>query len=570
MTYMMKSQPVSKSTANNSASPDVLAITIPIAVLTFLTVLVLLLFFLYRRKLNFYAQTKPVSNEGPEIRPIELRRPLPRPFCPQDRFELNKDHLHLLDVIGEGAFGKVLKAAYALTTTSGTFLKKTVAVKTLKENASVDDRKMLLLEIDAMKEIGPNRHVVNMIGYCYFDSETPALILEYCPLGDLKNYLRTFRPEGMNDSFDDCYRNVSNEINHSNSGPQELNPQRMLSYARQIAIGMEYLSSQKIVHRDLAARNILVSSPNLVKISDFGLARDIYESNLYLPSTRQKLPYKWMALETLKDLIFTVKSDVWSFGVILWEITSLGSCPYPGCSGIELYNCLEQGYRLSRPDRCDENMYFIMMTCWDADPNLRPDFPSLRHSIEQLMTNGNQYLELESIDQPQSFSTSSGIIITTTCDETLSTPGSETPRLSRSRRNSRTPDGYLIPDSSRFCQDQNSHALMTTQNSNRLTIPLSPRYVMSPPNAWSPSKQDCSDAGQLRVSVPKRNDDEEEAYDSGCGGEGGSSASTSPALLVSPLRDCGLQFRFASPKSLAVPNVSETSNQYLQASPRRD
>jgi len=149
-----------------------------------------------------------------------------------------------------------------------------------------------------------------------------------------------------------------------------------------------FLEKNRIVHRDLAARNVLLSDQHTIKICDFGLSRDIYEQNLYQKSIRSDpLPIKWMALESLKYRIYTSQSDVWSFGVLLWEIMMLGGCPYPTISSSHIYDVLSKGYRMPRPPLCCYNLYKIMLMCWHSNPANRPKFGSIKDMIDSIMGN---------------------------------------------------------------------------------------------------------------------------------------------------------------------------------------
>ncbi|XP_014775137.1 tyrosine-protein kinase Mer isoform X1 [Octopus bimaculoides] len=373
-----------------------LTMVIPIS-LMLLALVVTLMFLL----INHHKNVHSICGKSHHTKDIEKPRCAKRvPAQPslqcKDSYVLDPNQVHLMDVIGEGAFGKVMRAKYISSTLPG--IKTTVAVKMLKDNASYNDKKMLSFEISAMRDLGSNRHIVSLIGH-YCVRNQPVLVLEYCPLGDLQNYLRKFRDKDPHTARTTQYGYQNDpgpgSSNHLKEFP-EMTFTTMLSYIRQIAIGMEYLSAQKIIHRDLAARNVLVSSHDLVKLCDFGLARDVYENDFYHLKSRQKLPYKWMAIETLKDQIFTVKSDVWSFGVVMWEVTSFGSCPYPALNGLELYQSLEQGYRLSCPPNCSPKLYSIMKNCWHRESTMRPGFSELRWSVEKLMEEENCYLQLES------------------------------------------------------------------------------------------------------------------------------------------------------------------------------
>ncbi|XP_015788029.1 fibroblast growth factor receptor 2-like [Tetranychus urticae] len=154
-----------------------------------------------------------------------------------------------------------------------------------------------------------------------------------------------------------------------------------------------------LIHRDLAARNILVAEQKIVKICEFGLARDIQHEYNYKTKSSTRLPIKWMTIESIGDQVFTSKSDVWSFGILLWEIFSLGATPYPGIDfDQKLYAQLLHGYRMDRPDKCPLDIYYIMTDCWKSQPIERPDFGQLVDKLSKLMdgTIVNYYLDLNS------------------------------------------------------------------------------------------------------------------------------------------------------------------------------
>lgn len=147
-----------------------------------------------------------------------------------------------------------------------------------------------------------------------------------------------------------------------------------------------FLETNRIVHRDLAARNVLLCDHRTVKICDFGLSRDVYEKNIYQKSNRgDPLPVKWMALESLKHYVYTTQSDVWSFGVLLWEIMMLGGSPYPTISSSRIYEVLSRGYRMPRPTLCNYSLYEVMLACWHSNPTNRPKFVSIKESIDSII-----------------------------------------------------------------------------------------------------------------------------------------------------------------------------------------
>ena len=172
----------------------------------------------------------------------------------------------------------------------------------------------------------------------------------------------------------------------------------LLCWAYQVARGMDYLASKKVMHGDLACRNILLAQDNVVKICDFGLAKDIMKTNNYHKTSDGPLPVKWLAIECLRDRIFSTQSDVWAFGVVLWEMFSLGKTPYPGIEpGLELYDKLSANYRMSRPEFSPNNVYRLMLDCWAAEPKHRPRFRELADILGDLLGEGERdhYIRLQ-------------------------------------------------------------------------------------------------------------------------------------------------------------------------------
>ena len=148
---------------------------------------------------------------------------------------------------------------------------------------------------------------------------------------------------------------------------------------------MKFLHSQRVLHGDLAARNILLADNNTVKICDFGMARTLYKTNNYKKKPGAKLPLKWLAMESFEWLIFNERTDVWSFGVLLWELFSLGRIPYPHIPTGELLDQLKEGYRLEKPEHANETLYSIMLDCWDSIPENRPSFAILEQIFTKIL-----------------------------------------------------------------------------------------------------------------------------------------------------------------------------------------
>lgn len=160
----------------------------------------------------------------------------------------------------------------------------------------------------------------------------------------------------------------------------------LVCWSWQVAQGMDYLASRRVLHGDLAARNLLLADDNVVKISDFGLSREMYKKDVYMKKGDDLMPVKWISLEAIRDRIFSVQSDVWAFGVTLWEIFSLGSTPYPGIEvNPDFMKLLEDGYRMERPRYANEEIYNILLSCWRAEPQDRPSFREVGEVLAEMM-----------------------------------------------------------------------------------------------------------------------------------------------------------------------------------------
>uniref|UniRef100_A0A6I8PNU4 Fibroblast growth factor receptor n=1 Tax=Ornithorhynchus anatinus TaxID=9258 RepID=A0A6I8PNU4_ORNAN len=304
---------------------------------------------------------------------------------PEDpRWELPRDRLVLGKPLGEGCFGQVVLAeAIGLDKDKPNRVTK-VAVKMLKSDATEKDLSDLISEMEMMKMIGKHKNIINLLGACTQDGPL-YVIVEYASKGNLREYLQARRPPGL----EYCY-------NPSHAPEEQLSSKDLVSCAYQVARGMEYLASKKCIHRDLAARNVLVTEDNVMKIADFGLARDIHHIDYYKKTTNGRLPVKWMAPEALFDRIYTHQSDVWSFGVLLWEIFTLGGSPYPGVPVEELFKLLKEGHRMDKPSNCTNDLYMMMRDCWHAVPSQRPTFKQLVEDLDRIvaLTSNQEYLDL--------------------------------------------------------------------------------------------------------------------------------------------------------------------------------
>ncbi|XP_069588635.1 tyrosine-protein kinase receptor TYRO3 [Ranitomeya imitator] len=287
----------------------------------------------------------------------ELKSKLTDVLIQQQQFTLGR-------TLGKGEFGSVREAQ--LKTEDGSLQK--VAVKMLKtEIFCSSDIEEFLREAAFMKEFDhPN--VCKLIGVS-LRSRTkgrlpvPMVILPFMKHGDLHTFLLMSR--------------IGEE-------PITLPIQTLVRFMIDICSGMEYLSSKSFIHRDLATRNCMLNEDMTVCVADFGLSKKIYSGDYYRQGCASKLPVKWLALESLADNVYTAYSDVWAFGVSLWEIVTLGQTPYAGIENSEIYSYLLAGNRLKQPPDCLDELYEMMCQCWITEPKRRPCFSDLRRRLEAI------------------------------------------------------------------------------------------------------------------------------------------------------------------------------------------
>ncbi|XP_022644251.1 tyrosine-protein kinase Abl-like isoform X2 [Varroa jacobsoni] len=288
-----------------------------------------------------------------------------------DEWEIDRTDIVMKHKLGGGQYGDVYEATWKRHNI-------TVAVKTLKEDTmALND---FMEEATLMKEMRhPN--LVQLMGVC--TREPPFFIItEFMPHGNLLEYLRGSSPESMDAVV-------------------------LMHMATQVASAMAYLESCNFIHRDLAARNCLVGENHLIKVADFGLARLMRDDDTYTAHAGAKFPIKWTAPEGLAFNKFSTKSDVWAFGILLWEIATYGMSPYPGVDLSEVYRMLESGYRMGCPAGCPSSVYELMRKCWSWNAADRPSFREILEMLEHMFQHSSIQEEVErQLENQQTTSTS--------------------------------------------------------------------------------------------------------------------------------------------------------------------
>ncbi|XP_038627891.1 macrophage colony-stimulating factor 1 receptor isoform X2 [Tachyglossus aculeatus] len=411
-----------------------------IAIMALLSLLLLLLLYKYKQKPKYQVRWKIIETcEGNNYIFID---PTQLPY--NEKWEFPRNNLQFGKTLGAGAFGKVVEATAFGLGKEDAVLK--VAVKMLKSTAHTDEKEALMSELKIMSHLGHHENIVNLLGACTHGG--PVLVItEYCCHGDLLNFLRR-KAESMvvqniilesSSASSTEYKNIYLEKKYvqSDSGfssqgldhyvemrpvsldsfpdqdtdkedRQPLDLSDLLHFSNQVAQGMAFLASKNCIHRDVAARNVLVTSGRVAKICDFGLARDIMNDCNYVVKGNARLPVKWMAPESIFDCIYTVQSDVWSYGILLWEIFSLGLSPYPGILvNSKFYKLVKEGYQMARPVYAPWSIYGIMQACWDLEPTRRPTFQQICSLIQEQMeagSKGQDYTNLPSSEVDDSMS----------------------------------------------------------------------------------------------------------------------------------------------------------------------
>lgn len=280
--------------------------------------------------------------------------------------QFDRKLLDIKETIGQGEYGQVFLASAFSVSEIGEWTD--VAVKSVKAEADKSAKDALLAEMSIMRLVEPHDNVVRLLGCC-IDADPYYVILEYLPGGNLQDFLRRMGASS------------------SSQRAIPLNSSDLVDYGYQVAVGMNHLASSTVVHRDLAARNILLSSDcRNVKIADFGLARDVLGFGVYEQRSETRLPIRWMAHEFLFKGSSSSMSDVWSFGVLLWEIATLGATPYGHSPSEAVMRSVKAGERLKRPTHCSVAFFTQVEECWLEVPEDRPNFSRLADEMRRFAT----------------------------------------------------------------------------------------------------------------------------------------------------------------------------------------
>lgn len=323
-------------------------------IVTLMILLFGITFYLWRKiKEESEASTTIITSVNPEYVSLAVYEP--------DEWEIVRDKVELIRELSKGSFGIVYEGVLWPA-------KIRCAVKTVDEKATVRERIEFLNEASVMKSFACSHHVVRLLGVVS-RGQPPLVVMELMALGDLKSFLRECR----------------------NTAPFPIDLNRILLMAAQIADGMAYLEASKFVHRDLAARNCMLTEDATVKIGDFGMTRDIYETDYYRKGNKGLLPVRWMAPESLADGVFTNQSDVWSYGVVLWEIATLAEQPYQGLANEQVLQFVLRGELLDKPENCPDVLYSLMLACWQKRPANRPNFLRLVRILDAITEVGDEF-----------------------------------------------------------------------------------------------------------------------------------------------------------------------------------
>ena len=271
---------------------------------------------------------------------------------PLVNYEIARDRVEFGADLGQGQFGKVVEGSMQVKGAQ-----QRVAVKFLSDDGGVVDQASFVQEAIRMSELD-HKHIVRLLGV-HFKSRPAFIVLEYMAKGDLKQYLT--------------------------SHVDQLSQSRLLAMCQQVASAMVYLADVKFVHRDIAARNILLDSDETLKLGDFGMARDIYLTEYYRRTGTGMLPLRWMAPESLFDGIYNAKTDIWMFGMLMIEMFTYGELPWSDYDDVAVLSMSKQGSKHAQPMNCPDEIYNVMLACWEKNPLKRASATAISEMLGALV-----------------------------------------------------------------------------------------------------------------------------------------------------------------------------------------
>ncbi|KAM9440269.1 epidermal growth factor receptor [Clarias gariepinus] len=344
----------------NDTSTSIIAASVVGGLLAFVILCLAVAVFIRRRRIKRKRTLRRLLQERELVEPLTPSGEAPNQALLR---VLKETEFKKIKVLGSGAFGTVYKGLWV---PEGEDVKIPVAIKVLRESTLQKANKEILDEAYVMASV-EHPHVCRLLGICL--TSYVQLVTQLMPYGCLLDYVKT---------------------NKDNIGSQYL-----LNWCVQIAKGMNYLEERHLVHRDLAARNVLVKTPQHVKITDFGLAKLLSADEKEYHADGGKVPIKWMALESILHRTYTHQSDVWSYGVTVWELMTFGTKPYDGIPANEIAGVLEKGERLPQPPICTIDVYMIMVKCWMIDAESRPRFRELIAEFSKMARDPTRYLVIQ-------------------------------------------------------------------------------------------------------------------------------------------------------------------------------
>lgn len=305
----------------------------------------------------------------------------------KQQWEIVRKDIHLVDLIAKGSFVEVWQGRMRKYPRRNDIMK--VAVKRIVSEVTDKERRFFLAELEILKAIHPHPNILPLIS-CYTASDPWLMIVEYAAEGSLYQFLQQRRPG-----------NLRVEINHDDGesvtiSSHSLDAHKLLSMAVQVVNGLLHINRYKMIFYRLRSANVLVSKGGVCKLSGFGFAQDIAERNRYESNSA---PVRWLSPESLLENVYNVKTDIWSFGILLWEIVHFGHLPYPDMGPNEVVEKIQTGYRMSQPIHCSSEIYNLMLMCWAENAVNRPSFGDVLQNLNNLLKNAEKHINIDKLPQ---------------------------------------------------------------------------------------------------------------------------------------------------------------------------